>query len=272
MRSRLFLLTAGMVVASAACAQGTSFTGGAGAAGGGTAASSSATSTFLAAHAASTTGSSLSTSSGTCADSPCKLTSPQCGCGAGQECSIVSYMPACQPAGTGTEGQACAAAGDCAPGLLCLGGGTTGICDQFCTADADCASLGGICALTLSDGTATGTIPNATLCSNTCNPATGTGCSVPGTGCQVGQESTGQMRWLTFCSGAGTKGSGQTCTSSSDCKPQYGCLNTGNADECVQYCDVNNPSCSGATTCGALMDSATSATIVVDGITLGACQ
>ncbi len=280
MRSTLLLLTGGLLVAIASfsCAKGTPFEGtGASSGAGGATVSSTSSSTFLAAATSTSSSSSgsastSSTSSGACADSPCKLTAPQCGCGANQECSIVNYMPACQPAGTGIQGEACAAAGDCAAGLLCLGGGSTGVCDKFCSTDSDCTSLGGICAISLNNGTPTGTVPNATLCSNSCNPTNGSGCTVPGTGCMVGQEATGQMRWLTFCAGAGTAGANTSCTSSSDCLPEYGCLNTGTSDVCLQFCDVSNPSCTGGATCGALTDSTTMAMIVVDGITLGACQ
>jgi hypothetical protein len=264
MRSRLLLTMGTMVAASASCAEGSPFVGSGGAGVGGS-------TTVVTTTGSSAGDTSSSTGSGSC-ETPCKLTSPQCGCASGQECTISAAMRVCQIAGTSVQGQACVGQDQCAAGLLCVGGGATGVCDMFCATDSDCSSLGGICGLTLSDGTPTGTIPNATLCSGNCNPTNAGSCPVPGTGCQVGQEPTGQMRWLTYCGSAGTRGSNKTCTSSSDCLPGYGCLNGGtSSDVCLQYCDASDPSACGGQLCSPLQDTTTNMPIVVNGIALGAC-
>jgi hypothetical protein len=258
MRSRLFFALGAMLLASASCAQGSPFVGAGGGGGGDT---STGSSSFLAVSSST----SAASGSGSCSQSPCKLASPQCGCGAGQECTLLSDMPACQPAGTTGEGQLCMGQGSCAPGLLCVGSGANGVCNLFCDTDADCAGQGGICAITLSNGTANGSIPNATLCSSKCNPATNSGCA-QGTGCQPGQEPTGQMRFLTYCDATGQGGRHATCASSSDCKAGYGCLNNGNSNVCVQWCDMSDFSACGGAGCQALQTP-----ILVDGVTYGVC-
>ncbi len=282
MRSHLLSTFPALLLVGAACAQGSSplGIGGFGTGAGATTvstgpsmstpASSSGGPATSSGSSAPTSSSTSTTSGGTCSDSPCKLTAPQCGCPSGQECTIASFMRACAPSGTATQGQACTGTGSCAPGLLCVGGGTTGVCDMFCSVDMDCSATGGICALTLSDGTAMGSIPNATLCSGNCNVITSSGCPLAGTGCQLGQEQTGQMRWLSYCASAGSNGSEQTCASASDCLPGYGCLNNGVSDVCLQYCDTSDINACGGLGCGALTD-ANSNPIVIHGVTLGAC-
>lgn len=78
----------------------------------------------------------------TCSESPCKLVSPQCGCGAGQGCypNAQTLEPECTTAGTRTLGQSCTTINGCAPGLLCVGG----FCYKACESDFDC-SLFEIC-------------------------------------------------------------------------------------------------------------------------------
>lgn len=219
-----------------------------------------------------TSTSSTSSSSGGCPDTPCKLTSPQCGCAPGQQCTISSFARACQLAGATGLGQGCAGANSCAPGLLCVGGGATGVCDLFCATDADCSVTGGICALGLNDGMG-GSIPNATLCSASCDPTTSAGCAVGGTGCQIGREQAGQMRWLTYCASAGTKTKGQACNPMlSECAPTFGCFKTSpTTDTCLEYCHVSSPACPAAQTCYALQDTSM-LPIFIGGQQIGVCQ
>src|SRR5436853_39287 len=78
-----------------------------------------------------------SSSSAMCAESPCKLVSPQCGCPMGQACVVDgSGMRKCTPAGNAQIGDACSANNECVEGGVCLatvGAPTT--CFEFCDND-----------------------------------------------------------------------------------------------------------------------------------------
>ena len=273
MRSRLLFTISVVALGAAACATGSTFVGGGGTGSGAdtttvTTSSSMSTSTGMTTSSStgsSTTGSSTSTSGG-CSESPCKLTGPQCGCGAGMACTIApgAKVRSCQTSGSTQQGQACSAPTQCAPGTLCVG-----ICTLFCSTDADCASAGGICALQLSDGTAMGSIPNVKLCTGNCNVVNGTGCPT-GTGCDFGQEQTGAMRNFTFCETAGTGAKNSPCTSNAQCQPTFACINNGTATVCLKYCNVANVSACGGLGCTPLQD-ANMMPIIVGGTQLGVC-
>jgi hypothetical protein len=122
--------------------------------------------------------------------------------------------------------------------------------------------------VTLSNGHG-GAIPNVTLCTDNCDPFTNAGCAAAGTSCQVGQEPTGQMRWLTTCAGAGNLVQGQVCDPmNNQCSPTYGCFNTGTQDECFQYCDVAAPTCAN---CTPLMSSSLQP-VYIGTTEIGVCQ
>jgi len=270
MRSRFLFTVSAVVVGAigaASCATGGTFVGGGGSgAGPGTTtlstggATSSSSGTMSSSSGSSSSGSSTS-SGGACPDTPCKLTTPQCGCPSGQECTISSYKVACKAGGTTQTGQPCTTQFQCAAGSLCLG-----VCAKFCDVDADCATQGGICALQLSDGTPTGSIPNVTLCSNACSVTNNSGCTGAGVGCQLGKEQTGQMRFFTFCASAGTGPKGSTCSTSEQCLPTYGCFSS---MMCLQYCYVGGAGACGAS-CSPLQDASMNP-IIVNGKTVGVC-
>jgi hypothetical protein len=280
MRPRLLIPVFTAVLVGVACAQGSSVVG---LAGGGvpiggstttiTVSSSGSSSGSGGATTSSHTGSSSttsSTSSGMCAESPCKLVSPQCGCMSGQACTFApgATTRTCEKAGTTPAGQGCTGSGQCAAGTICLGGGAADICVQFCATDSDCAATGGICALQLSNGMG-GAIPNEMLCSSTCDITTNVGCSVAGTACQIGIETTGQMRTFTYCTSAGTKGKNQACTATTDCLPKFDCINDNGSTICLEYCYVNSPVCP---TCVALQNSTTMMPIFIGANQVGVCQ
>ncbi len=280
MRTRLLPTTSALVFASAACAQGSTAPLGVGGqvsdvttgsvssvsvAGTGAAGVSSSGGTSTGVGAAGSGGpastspsvASSSSSGGACPDTPCKLTSPQCGCPSGQACSVYNTVVSCLTAGTAGPTQLCGGTNDCAAGLLCVASGSStsspGICETFCETDADCTAPGGLCVVQLSDGSG-GAIPDVTLCTDNCNPFTNAGCAAAGTSCQVGQEPTGQMRPLTLCAAAGTLGKGMACDpTNNQCAPTFGCFSTGAQNKCYQYCDVANPSCA---TCTGIEDMA----------------
>jgi hypothetical protein len=145
---------------------------------------------------------------------------------------------------------------DCAAGGVCVQASMTSsvsLCDKFCTADTDCVAPGGLCLLQLSDGSG-GSIPNVKLCTANCSPITNVGCSVPGTSCQLLQESTGAMRLLTDCRGAGSKTHLATCDPMlDDCAPKFGCFNIGTQTSpqyaCLQYCNYGSPACPSGQSC-----------------------
>jgi hypothetical protein len=115
-----------------------------------------------------------------------------------------------------------------------------------------------------------GSIPNVALCSGDCDLTTNSGCPVAGTGCQLGQEQTGQMRWLTYCAVTGTLGHDTMCDPTLEqCGQTLGCINTGVADLCLQYCDVSSPSA--CPMCSPLVDQSQQP-IVVGNIQVGVCQ
>lgn len=273
MRSRLLLTVSALllgVTGAAACATGSTFVGGFGGDGSGagpTTSSSTGGHTGSSSSGGKTTSSSSSssTSSGSCSETPCKVTSPQCGCGSGQECTIVSYKVACHAAGTTAADQVCTSQFDCAAGALCLG-----ICTKFCDSDSDCTAEGGICALELSDGTPTGSIAGVTMCTGNCSPITNSGCIGSGNGCVFGAEQSGQMRTFTFCTQVGTGGKNTACTSNFDCKATYGCINNGTSNVCLQYCDANNFSACGGAGCTPLQDSSMNP-IYIGSTQLGVC-
>ncbi|MAQ18721.1 MAG: hypothetical protein CMN30_28485 [Sandaracinus sp.] len=180
-----------------------------------------------------------------CSESPCKLVSPQCGCGAGQACFMdPDGVRSCAAPGSTDTGGACSVIADCRGGDTCLGlGDTVGGCHHFCNSDSDCSGAGSLCLLDLAD-TGGATIPGATVCTLSCEPAQNSGCPA-GSYCFLGQEPTGAMRDLSHCSGEipGTGTQGSLCDDTGDCSPGYLCLDPGTGvPECLHLC--RNPSAS----------------------------
>lgn len=236
---------------------------------GGTSGSMSSTSS-----SSSSSSSSASSTSGGCSASPCKVTSPQCGCTGNNVCTIANGAVACGPGGTQGDGQSCGTGTTdlCAAGFVCVtASAATGQCLEFCDADNDCTPPGGICLLELDDGFG-GTIPNVKICTPNCNLMTNTGCPA-GSGCDLRRESAGLMRWLTLCSDIGTKTQGQACNPSiPDCAASHLCLDLdGFGDKCLHYCNVNAPSCPAGTFCDQLFDS-NFLPITLGNVTVGACD
>jgi len=178
-----------------------------------------------------------------CTESPCKLVSPQCGCGAGQACTMdPDGNRSCATAGSSSTGSACSAIADCQGGNTCIGlNSTVGGCHRFCDTDSDCGGQpGALCILGLEDST--GASLTETVCTLGCEPASQTGCPA-GSWCFLGQESTGAMRDLSHCSGdpLGPGTQGAFCATQDDCAPGYLCLDPGTgSNECLHLC--RNPS------------------------------
>ncbi|MFT3773480.1 MAG: hypothetical protein QM820_49520 [Minicystis sp.] len=280
------------VFASCAKGSGLSGIGGSGAEGGGgstsTSTTTSASSATSASSSSSTTSSSGSTStsssstsasssSGSSCPDPCKLTNPQCGCGAGEACTIENYAITCSTPGPDAVNQACgtSASDQCQAGGICVSASTTvGQCLAFCDSDSQCLS-GGLCAVTLADGpNSMNSIPGVTLCSPGCNPISGTGCPA-GSGCGLGLNDT-QNRWFGICGPAGTKTQGQSCTVPADCAATYTCLDPDGSSGaatpvCMRYCNADLVTgCPSGLLCYGLQDQSAQ-DIVVGGVTIGVC-
>ena len=170
-----------------------------------------------------------------CSESPCRLTSPQCGCGAGQGCYLSGSTRGCAAAGTAAEGATCTTANSCQPGLVCLNVSTTAAvvnqCSRFCATDSDCIGTGSLCTYTLGDG-AGGTVPGVRVCSRACDLVTSAGCS-SSAGCHGYQDASG--RPYTDCEGpAGTGGPHASCASDANCRRGTFCDPTWG--ECLAYC------------------------------------
>lgn len=223
-----------------------------GGAGGGAASSSSSGGPGSSSSSASSASS--ASSSGACAESPCKLVQPQCGCAAGQACNIDGSPQGtriCVTAGSTPIGNACTMNDECVPGSLCVKtGDTISTCMKYCSTDSNCTSPGGLCLITLNDGSS-GQIPGVTLCTENCDPSTNVGCPVAGTSCQLAQEPMGQMRLLTRCGAAGFGTQGAACTDDGDCAATFGCFNAGTT-QCLKYCKVGGAACPGGLTCSSL--------------------
>lgn len=169
-----------------------------------------------------------------CAETPCRLVSPQCGCPGGQGCYLSGVTRACSAAGSSPEGGACPTVTSCAPGLVCLdiarSGPARNQCNRFCDTDADCTG-GALCAYTLNDGTG-GDIPGVRVCTRACNPLSGAGC-VAGAKCTIFRESMGAMRYYTDCTApVGAGGQFAACTSDEQCQSGFACV----ANECLRWC------------------------------------
>ena len=175
-----------------------------------------------------------------CTESPCRLVAPQCGCAAGQACTVSGSARTCAAAGAGATGAACSAGGaGCVAGDLCVGvsaSGTPSVCEHFCASDANCSGAGALCILGLGDGVG-GTVPGVTLCSISCNPQTGGGCP-GGSACRIYVETGPAGRYLTHCEGPvgfGTEFS--PCASDASCAAGFACLDLGFGSECTRWCN-----------------------------------
>lgn len=200
-----------------------------------------------------------------CAESPCRVVGPQCGCATGQGCYLDGMGGReCLPAGTDSENETCTS-GSCAPGLICVSAGTTALCKRACETNADCTGgAGSLCVATI-----TGSMPEVRVCSSHCNPVTG-GCP-SNTNCGL-FVTTGTMERLSDCSAAGTGGDGALCTDDTGCQSGFTCINTGTSNRCLQWCRRSR----GDLDCPGLFDSCLrvgpAPGLVFDGAEYGVCN
>lgn len=228
--------------------------------GGGGSAPTTATDTFTTMMTTTTTGE-------MCAEAPCKLTEPQCGCAATEMCAInTSGERECHEPGEAQLGATCTGIFGCDKGLLCVNASSSvSVCSKYCSDDNECG--GGLCLLTLTDpNNPNGTLPGVTLCTDSCVPSTNAGCNAAGLGCQIYLQQGPPDVYFTLCSGAGSSGQGSLCTDNTDCAPTFACLDDGTGNKCLKYCNVAAPNCPLTTTCYAFQTP-----VIVAGVEYGAC-
>ncbi len=249
--------------------------GGEGPGSGGAGATTTGQGTSTAATTGTTTGSSstTSTSSGSsCSEQPCKLVAPQCGCDAGEACTLDGGGDrGCAEEGSRTPGQQCGGAlGSCAAGSLCVYVFETdqelSSCSRFCETDEQCDGQGSICALEL------GGVPDVKLCSEACDLVSSTGCAIPETKCGFSfDEQT--SRFMNVCVGSGLGVAQELCGTGETnlCAPGFDCFQTQEAGEvfrCFEWCSTAAPGCPGDLTC---ITNIFDPTLTIGGVTYGVC-
>lgn len=181
----------------------------------------------------------------------------------------------CDPSGSGCGAGACRLDATC--GARCMSDVGDGEALATCGSDADCAE-GYLCA------------PGVNLCvelcsaTNACGPGRAcigyehpdVGVTECSDGCRPGhRDCPGALTCVvtvsplvaTFCTPAGTRPEGATCTQYSDCAPPLACLADENGvnGQCLRFCDDSTP-CAGSRTCFDF-----SPPLIYDGHSLGAC-
>jgi len=205
------------------------------------------------------------------ADSPdgaveeCTLLPPQTGCPDGQACDLDDLetgATACRKVDhDGDQTSTCADERDCGAGTTCVEDATgDASCLQFCQRDGDCDQPGGACEIEIDDGNGD-PIPGVTLCTQSCNPVTASGCP-NGWGCQLFSDHT-------RCRPGGAGGHMSTCAGDEDCRVGFGCVSVGGVLECLRNCRVGALGVCSAisgTTCRSYQTP-----IVIGGVEYGAC-
>jgi len=208
---------------------------------------------------------------GPCLETPCRLLPPQCGCPAGESCTITpAFEVGCLPPGGLGEGERCDGMGMCGAGLMCGWIGITpGVCTRFCdrTLSSDpCAAMGpgSICAA-LADGAGMLLIPDVGTCTASCDPLGG-GADCP-TGLACGfffhTEPGGPPTPGTHCVFNTDVPEGDPCPFRTSCQTGLYC----DAGTCRRLCEVGLGSgCGAGTTCTPFVPPG-----VVEAIEYGRC-
>jgi hypothetical protein len=180
-----------------------------------------------------------------CNQAPCKLVAPQCGCDEGLACAITEPTAdnpmgrACEPAGTLGLGAPCGVE-LCAPGLLCIPDSDSGAsCRVFCDSDEACSAgtLGQPgCGVTLTSGGVS--VPEATVCSDDCDPVDDVGCADDAQ-CRIVDGVQDDQRWFTVCGKRGAVGLDMPCELNSECGSGLVCV--ASTGQCRPLCSSAQP-------------------------------
>jgi hypothetical protein len=153
--------------------------------------------------------------------------------------------PLCTQAGTAKAGERCSANEDCVPGAQCLkfgcaDGSAISTCLQFCQQDNQCASAS--CSTPIPCGSAD---TGYKACAQACDPVgTATvGCAM-GLNCFVFQN---EVPDCDCASAKRTKGNGDACGSSDECKAGLLCVSMAGTQVCRPLCRLSAPSCASGT-------------------------
>ncbi len=195
----------------------------------------------------------------------CTLVPPQTGCPDGQACDLDdsdSGETACRKIDRdGDQTSICADARDCGAGTTCVEDATgDASCLRFCDRDSDCDDPGGACEIEIDDGTGE-PIPGVTLCTQSCNPVTSSGCPAAW-GCQLFTDHT-------RCRPGGAGGHMASCAGDEDCRVGFGCASVGGSLFCLRNCRVGVLGVCSAisgTTCRSYATPA-----IIGGVEYGAC-
>jgi len=201
----------------------------------------------------------------TCAESPCRLVAPQCGCPSGQACTLAAGgSRSCRTEGSNDESERCDSGG-CLAGLACVDVSLTGtevpLCKRFCDSDADCT--GGPGSVCLAELGTTG----QDICTSSCEPASQVGCPA-NSYCGLFTE-TATGRRLTDCSGpVGTGGQGTPCAGSEECQKGFTCATIDSLQQCARWCRRSplGGECAFGETCIGFMDP-----LVFNSVEYGVC-
>jgi hypothetical protein len=187
---------------------------------------------------------------------------PQCGCAAKQTCEVTNYTSgatSCVGSGTSPQGNACKTTADCATGLTCVGGACRPYCStagQACTGSGvgDCIQL---------TNTSSQNIPNAKVCTVTCNLLS------PTAACGSNNCTYWQDVKKSDCIEAGSALEYGNC-SVDYCAKGLVCVRSGLSDSCMKWCRVGTTGdCGLGQTCQNLLGTKAP---VVSGTTYGLCD
>lgn len=155
------------------------------------------------------------------------------GCYEGRDASG-NAMTFCGPSGMAAAGEACVAANDCAPGLVCL---LSRVCARYCCPDADACPAGEVCVAASAER------------SGTC--FRDRDCTVlPNAGCAATEMCLVLARDVTDCVPRGAGAEGAACASPFECGPDLLCVSaTGGTAACRALCDVTGSSCTSPLRC-----------------------
>lgn len=229
-----------------------------------------------------------------CAESPCRLAAPQCGCAGDEACGVVDESVGCRPFGPRREGETClnSEAMRCQAGLECvdLPGSGIAMCMRYCLNDVDCRSGTGLysaCAIQLSDA-AGSPIERAVLCAPHCVPFFDRrdferACP-DGLACYLAETDD---EWHTNCRPRGSGVAGSPCPGGPvECGEGLLCVTESSGRVCRKVCgialmDIDEDGVPERVsrgcdlereTCGLFVDERGDPSIVIDGIDVGACR
>lgn len=178
-----------------------------------------------------------------CAEMPCRLVIPQCGCPDGLACQRTmrgTPVRECVPPGGNLPGQPCDQSIQCVTGHTCFGlSGFPGICSRYCDSSAQCEGPGAACVIFTAPSEGVG------ACSHPCNPIEDLGCP-ESHGCHIVRTMSieGIAVATTGCLDPAGPAPGEPCTAL--CAVGATCV----GGTCVQVCVVEGaPICPGMGMC-----------------------